>query len=137
MSKAKGSRAERELFHLLWEAGFATARIAGSGSTSRPAPDLLTSNGKRTLAIECKSVKGEKKYFDNGQLKELQEFASLFGAEPWVAMRFDAKGWYFLQLSNLQQSNGDSFYISLDHIEKHGQRFEQFTKSKLRQSKVI
>ncbi|MSR86401.1 Holliday junction resolvase, partial [Candidatus Woesearchaeota archaeon] len=79
--KSKGTRAERELFHQLWEEGFGVVRAAGSGSTSRPSPDLLASNGKKTFAIECKSVKGEKKYFSAEELEQLHIFANTFGAE--------------------------------------------------------
>ena len=64
MSKKKGSRTERELFYLFYESSWMPIRVAGSGSTPIPAPDLLVGNGKRVLAIECKAIKGTKKYFE-------------------------------------------------------------------------
>lgn len=125
-TKAKGSRAERELFHLLWEEGFAVVRAAGSGSTTRPSPDLVASNGKKTFAIECKSVKGEKKYFSAEELKQLQIFSHTFGAEAWLAVRFDNKGWFFLELHNISKSKGETFLVSFSQLQKEGLQFEEF-----------
>ena len=68
MSKAKGSRAERELLGMFWENNFAGYRAAGSGSTPLPSPDLLVGNGKRYLAIECKSLKSKAKYLEEEQI---------------------------------------------------------------------
>ena len=123
MSKAKGSRAERELFHKLWDHGFFVLRAAGSGSTSRPAPDLLASNGRRVLAIECKSIKGTRKYFDEEEIQQLMTFAMGFGAEPWIAMRFDNRGWHFVSVQHLEKS-GKNYCISLSSVETHGVTFE-------------
>ena len=97
MSKAKGARAERELQHMFHKNNFGVVRVAGSGSATIPAPDLLVGNGSRVLAIECKSLKKDKKYITKEQVKELKEFAKRFGAEAWLGIRFDNKGWYFLK----------------------------------------
>lgn len=125
-TKAKGSRAERELFHKLWEEGFAVVRAAGSGSTTRPSPDLIASNGKKTFAIECKSVKGGKKYFSREELEQLQLFSHTFGAEAWLAIRFDTKGWYFLEIQHIPQSKGGTFLASFSHLQKNGLQFSEF-----------
>ncbi len=126
MSKAKGSRAERELFHQLWEEGFAVVRAAGSGSTTRPSPDLLASNGKKTFAIECKSVKCEKKYFSVEELEQLHMFAKIFGAEAWLAIRFDSKGWFFLEAKKILPSKGETFFVSFSQLQKKGFSFQEF-----------
>ena len=55
--KSKGTRGERELFHLFWNNQWGCIRTAGSGSTPLPAPDLLASKKNRYLAIECKVLK--------------------------------------------------------------------------------
>ena len=57
MSKKKGTRAERELLHLLWNANFATLRTAGSGSITIPSCDLLVGKRGKVFAIECKFIK--------------------------------------------------------------------------------
>ncbi len=125
-TKSKGSRAERELFHLLWEEFGACVRVAGSGSTSLPAPDLLASNGKRTFAIECKSIKGEKKYFSAEELEQLHIFAQTFGAEAWLAIRFDNKGWFFLLAQKIPKSKGENYLVSYKQLRKEGLQFEEF-----------
>ena len=69
--KGKGTRAERELFHMFYNTNkFLPLRVAGSGSTPIPAPDLLVGNGSRILAIECKAIKGTKKYLEQHSLVE-------------------------------------------------------------------
>ncbi|MDP3728502.1 MAG: Holliday junction resolvase Hjc [bacterium] len=124
--KAKGSRAERELFHLLWKEGYATVRSAGSGSTSQPSPDLLASNGSKIFAIECKSIKDEKKYFSADELEQLHIFANTFGAEAWLAIRFDNKGWFFLEAKKIPKSKGKNFLVSYSQLQKEGLQFQEF-----------
>lgn len=125
MSKAKGSRAERELFHRLWDAGWAVVRSAGSGSTPLPSPDLITSNGKRVLAIECKAVKGTSKHFAKEEIVELDVFSQTFGAEPIIGVRFDNIGWFFLHLQELHKTDGENFSVSLKLAQEKGKSFEQ------------
>lgn len=127
MSKAKGARAERELFHMFYANGWQPIRVAGSGSATIPAPDLLVGNGSRVLAIECKSLKNDKKYITKEQVKELKEFAKRFGAEPWLGIRFDNKGWYFLKHEDFKKSE-KSFIMSLELARKKGLSFEGLIK---------
>jgi len=125
MSKNKGTRAERELFHLFYNTNnFIPVRVAGSGSTPIPAPDLLVGNGLRSLAIECKSMKGTKKYIGNEKIQELLTFAQKFGAEPWIAMKFDYQGWFFLKPSDLERTK-NNFVVSLEFAKEKGMRFEE------------
>jgi len=135
MSKVKGSRAERELFHLLWDNFGSCVRAAGSGSTPKPSPDLLASNGDRILAIECKSIKGDKKYFDVNEIFQLNLFSKMFGAEPWLGIRFDNVGWFFIESKHLKKSKGDSLLLSLDYMKKKGKNFEELI-GKYRQKRL-
>ena len=123
--KSKGSRTEMELFHMLWQVGFATLRCAGSGSTPMPCPDLIAGNGNRVLAIECKSGKKGKRYIDNQQIKELKEFARKFGAEPWIGMRYDNLEWFFLNPDDLDRSKGGNYAVSLKLINRKGLVFNE------------
>jgi holliday junction resolvase Hjr len=125
--KSKGTRAERELFHKFWNSNWACLRTAGSGSTTLPAPDLLVSNSKRVLAIECKSGKTRHKYLQNLEIEELKKFSSLFGAEPWIGARFDAKGWFFIKVSELKRS-GKHYVVSLKDAIERGKSFEELIK---------
>ena len=61
--KGKGTAAENELIHRFWENEWVCVRVAGSGSTKYPAPDLLASNGHRKIVMEVKMVNATKKYF--------------------------------------------------------------------------
>ena len=128
-SKAKGSRAERELLTMFWENGFGGYRSAGSGSTPLPSPDILVGNGKRYLAIECKSLKDKYKYLEETQIKELVEFSKRFGAEAWVGVRFNNLGWYFIQPNNLEKTKNGTLIASLDVLKQKGLNFNDLIKS--------
>jgi Holliday junction resolvase len=123
--KSKGSRAERELLSLFWSNGFGGYRSAGSGSTLLPSPDLLVGNGKRYLAIECKSSKSKAKYLEIEQIKELIEFSKKFGAEPWIGLRFNNIGWYFIQPHRLEKTKNGTLIASLNVLQKEGLKFEE------------
>lgn len=129
--KAKGSNAERELIHLFWEAGFAAMRAAGSGSTSFPSPDILVGNTQRRFGIECKATKANKQYLNKIQIEELNKFCRTFGAEPWIAVRFDKtsknpdQGWYFLTLEDLKETEGNNFVITSESAQARGLLFEE------------
>jgi len=123
--KSKGTRAERELFHKLWQNNWPVVRSAGSGSTPLPNPDLITSNGSRILAIECKSIKNKNKYFPKEEIDELTEFSNKFGAEPWLAIRFDNHGWYFLTPKQLKKNKSGNYSINLNLAEKQSIKFEE------------
>ena len=124
-SKAKGSRAERELLAIFWKNSYAGFRVAGSGSTPLPSPDLLVGNGKRYLAIECKSLKTKAKYLEPEQIQELVEFSKRFGAEPWIGLRFNNLGWFFIQPHILEKSKKGSLIASLDILKEKGLNFNQ------------
>tara|TARA_Y100000310_G_C20349886_1_gene653816 strand:+ start:133 stop:540 length:408 start_codon:yes stop_codon:yes gene_type:complete len=120
MSKVKGSKAERELFHWLWKNFGPCIRSAGSGSTPKPCPDLIASNGKRALAIECKSTKGDKVYLKSQEIADLMDFSLSFGAEAWLGFRFDNRGWLFIEASKVEKSQGKSYYMSYSLLKKNG-----------------
>lgn len=127
--KGKGSRYERELLHKFWNTGsWACIRISGSGNTTLPAPDLLAGNTKRWLSIECKSVKGKSKFFYPEEIKQLIEFSSKFGAEPWLAIRFNIIGWYFLKAEKLNKTKSGNYNITLNLCKEKGLRFEELIK---------
>ena len=122
--KAKGTRGERELVKFFNEAGWVCIRVAGSGSSRYPAPDLLAGNAIRRLAIECKMVGNDKKYFDRDEIDQLQTFAQKFGAESWIGIRFPAEQWYFLMLEDLEKT-GTNWAISLELAKWKGLKFEE------------
>jgi len=125
----KGSRTERELTHMFNDTGkWCAIRVAGSGLTSDPNPDVLAGNKNRHLAIECKSIKGTSKYLYPEEIQQIKEFAYKFGAEPWIAIRFNNKGWYFLKPDQLEKTKSSNSVINLKLAEEKGLRFEEITK---------
>ena len=125
--KSKGISAERELLHKFWANGWACLRAAGSGSMRYPCIDLLAGNKIRKLAIECKTSKNKTKYFSEDDIEQLLEFAKIFGAEPWIAIRFDKNEWFFIFCEDLRRS-GRSYAVDLDLAKSKGLLFEELIK---------
>jgi len=117
--KTKGINAERELVALLWKHGWAACRVAGSGSSRFPSPDVVAGNGVRRIAVECKAVSAEKKYLTKADITQLQTFANTFGAEPWIGIRFDKDQWYFISLDDLKETPS-GFVISAQLAKQKG-----------------
>ena len=127
-SKGKGTRIERELFHMFWKTNkFGVIRVAGSGSTTLPSVDLVVGGQGRYLAIECKSIKQGRKYISPDRIKELKDFSKKFGAEPWLAIRFNNQPWYFISISDLEKSKSN-YVVSLDLVKRKGLLFEDLIK---------
>lgn len=124
-AKSKGITAERELIHLFWGTGhWAAIRVAGSGAIKYPVPDVLAANNLRKLAIECKSTKSNQQHIDKEQVEGLQEFATRFGTEPWIGVRYQGVGWRFLSLEDLKQTN-KGYSANLTLAEVKGLTFEE------------
>ena len=123
-TKAKGTGAERELVKLLWQNNWAAIRVAGSGSSRYPSPDILAGKGKRKIAIESKITKTTRQYFSKKEIEELNEFSTIFGAEPWVGIKFKNKHWKFLTLEDLKDT-GAQFGVTSTTAELKGLSFEE------------
>jgi Holliday junction resolvase len=117
--KAKGSKGERELVKFFNENEFSCIRVAGSGSSKYPSPDILAGNAIRRLAIECKVTKDKKKYFQSQEIEQLRTFSNNFGAEAWVAVKFPDQDWYFLMLEDLDNT-GKCWLASLEKAKIRG-----------------
>lgn len=124
-TKAKGTSAENELLHNFWENSWVCIRVAGSGSTRYPAPDILASRGDRKIVMEVKVVNGVKKYFTNQEILDLQFFASKFGAEAWVGVKFSENQWYFIPTSELDQTKSENYVIDLITMKRKGFNFDE------------
>jgi len=134
-AKKKGSRLERELFHMFWDqAGWGALRTAGSGSTTLPAPDLIVGNGSRVLAIECKSGNGRRD-INAEQIEELKLFSKIFGAEPWLGVRFDNMPWYFLKLEDIGKTSGKNYFVDKKIALGKGIGFDELI-GKFKQNKL-
>ncbi|MBU2634391.1 MAG: Holliday junction resolvase [Nanoarchaeota archaeon] len=127
-SKGKGTRLERELFHMFYQTGrYMPVRVAGSGSTTLPSTDLLIGGQGKYFAIECKAIKKGRKYIEKGRINELMQFSKIFGALPLLAIRFNNQPWYFLKIEDLEQSDLN-YIVYLELVKKKGLTFEELTK---------
>lgn len=123
--KQKGISLERAIVHMFWQTeSWACHRIAGSGSSKYPSPDLIASNNLRKLAIECKSTKGKSLYIPKAEIAALQAFSEMFGAEPWVAVKFARENIFFLSIEDIKQTEA-SFCITLEQARFKGLLFEE------------
>ena len=125
--KAKGANAERELVHKFWQEGWAAARMAGSGSTTLPCPDLIVGNALKTLTIECKVTTQRTQYFSQKEIEDLEHFARRLNAEPWVAVKFNRDAWYFVPIHDLEQTPGQK-KLSRQRAKSLGFSFVDLTK---------
>lgn len=122
--KSKGINAEREIIHSFWKIpGWTACRVAGSGSMRYPAPDIIAGNATRKLAIECKSTKSKYQYFEKDEIKNLLQYAEMFAAEPWIAIRFGRDKFYFLKPKDLKNT-GKRLSTDLDTAKAKGYLFE-------------
>ena len=123
--KAKGTAAENELIHMFWDKEWVCVRVAGSGSTKYPAPDLLASNGFKKIVMEVKVVNSVKKYFTGQEIRDLEFFADKFGAMPWVGVKFEGNQWFFIPTSELEQTKSENYVIDLITMKRKGFQFEE------------
>lgn len=117
--KTKGTNGERELVKFFNESGWGCIRIAGSGSSRYPSPDILAGNAVRRIAVECKVTKDQKKYLLVDDVEQLMTFSQKFGAESWIAIRFPGGEWFFLMPEDLEKT-GSGFAASLDLARRKG-----------------
>jgi Holliday junction resolvase len=123
-TKRKGINAERELIHKFWENNWTAIRVAGSGSSKYPSPDIIAANISRKLAIEAKLTKDDKKYFTKQDIGQILEFSKKFGAEAWLAVKFSKYGWFFLPPSEIEKTK-EGFVFSLKKAKLKGLSFNE------------
>lgn len=120
---SKGANAERELMRLFFEVGFSVVRIAGSGVSPLPAPDIIALKNGRIIAVECKARKAKNLAIDVRQMHDLIEWANTAGGEAFVGWKVPRKGWFFLKPGQLHNT-GKFFTISLKDAETCGKTLE-------------
>ncbi|HIH62573.1 MAG TPA: Holliday junction resolvase [Methanobacteriales archaeon] len=110
----KGYKEEIDLVKILWDNNFAAIRApASGGATKKPLPDVIAGNGNRYLAIEVKTTSKDKIYIDSEKVKGLHKFSRIFGAEPYIGVKFKYKKWFFLPLDDLEITPQKNYKIDL------------------------
>ena len=89
-----------------------------------PSADVLASNKLRKLAIECKTCIEKNKYLPKEEVEQLKQFADIFGAEPWIAIKFKRHEWFFVSLADIAETS-KSFVIDNESIKSIGLLFEE------------
>lgn len=121
MANRKGERRERELVNLFDGVGFAVMRAPASGSaTERDLPDVLAGNGDVFYAIEAKSSSGNPIYLDAEEVAGLVFFAENFGANPRIAIRFDAEDWAFFDPAGLYVTEAGNYRVKKETAVARG-----------------
>ncbi|MCC7563379.1 MAG: Holliday junction resolvase [Methanobacterium sp.] len=125
MSKT-GSREERELVKMLWDADCAAMRApASGGATKKPLPDIIAGNGKIYLAIEVKSSSKDRIYINSDKIDALLEFSNLFGAQPYIGAKFIRKKWRFLTPETLHKTPQNNYRVDVDLAFEKGLEFDE------------
>jgi len=125
-NKAKGSKAERELYQMFVDNSFRAVRVAGSGTMENADCDIIAGKkGCGKYAIEAKSTKKPIQYITKDQISRFVGFSDIFGLKPVIAVRFNRVGWFFFNPRSLVDS-GKNWGLSLERARKKGKRFSQF-----------
>lgn len=106
MSGQKGSKGENELGSLFDNYGFVWVRTAGSGTAGRELPDITVGDGARLIVLEVKrwSNKADYKYLTKEEVNDLIYFSEKFGAEYYIAARFDYRDWQFFKKEEMHET---------------------------------
>ena len=142
-----GSRAERELVKMLWNADCAAMRApASGGATRKPLPDIIAGNGKVYLAIEVKTTSADHIYIKFSKIAGLKEFSEIFGAEPYLGVKFKNKAakheaakhvvfgqskskilkeWRFVHVDDLIKTRGVNYKVDMDLAFSKGLEFDE------------
>ena len=131
----KGINVERSLVKKLWENGFATIRVpaSGAGSSRYPMPDIISGNGKRYLAFEVKYTSNKILYVDKHDINELKDFSEIFGAEPYLAVKFnDDKKFYFLIIDDLIMTRSNNYKITRELTLEKGLTLDMLIKNSIK-----
>ena len=106
MSGQKGSKGENELGGLFEDSGYAWMRQAGSGTADRELPDIAVGNGFHFIVMEVKrwSNEADYGYLSKREVEDLIYFAKNFGAEYYIAARFDYRDWQFFKKEEMHET---------------------------------
>jgi len=127
---SSGVRAERDLVHRFWDAGFAVLRApASGGGTLLPRPDLIAGSVKRNkfFVLEIKTVGKNILYINEEQIIGLLEFAKRIGYEAYLGVKFKKKrkDFFFLRVPDQldKVKNGTNYKISFASASGKGISF--------------
>lgn len=122
----KGSAEERDLVHKLWDLKFAAMRApASGGATKKPLPDVLAGNSKIYLAIEVKTTTKDVVYIDEPQINDLCEFSNIFGAKPYIGVKFKYTKWFFFKPEETPRTRTNNYKIEKNYALEKGLELDE------------
>lgn len=107
-------RYERELANKLHEQGFEVIRAPASGAaTKRSLPDIAYSKSETTpVFVELKSTSENVAYYDEDEVKALQEFALAFSGRARLVARFKQDtAYYSAKVENARRTDTDRYAV--------------------------
>jgi len=116
----KGASGERELLSLFYDEGFVGLRAPTSGGcTQRELPDVIVGKHGDIYCFEVKRCGGDYLYLDSEELEELKVFSDAFGAEYYIAVRFDYESsWYFFNEESMHKTEGGQYRVKKEKSNK-------------------
>jgi Holliday junction resolvase len=96
---------------------------------NHPSPDIIAGKNGILYAIECKTTKEEKQYFNKKEINELKEFTKIITASAYAAVKFPKEEWRFYPLINLKETDKNYVINKKDNYLKVEDIFEKFKNS--------
>jgi len=131
----KGVEYERLLARRLSKLGFAVVRAPSSGSgTKMDRPDIIAGRRGLIVAIDVKTTSRERLYVKGENIEQLIRFSEMFGAIPYIAVKFKGsdKDWLLISPQQLKKKDSSKMYsISLEEASRIGIKPESLTLRKL------
>lgn len=100
--KAKGTKFERDLKHLLEARGFYVTRASGSGSDGI-SPDLIALHTTKKFAVECKAWKNNL-FIEKQKMEVMKQWMDTTGMQVFVAWKSPFKEIRFFPLLALNET---------------------------------
>ncbi|MBI4441037.1 Holliday junction resolvase, partial [Candidatus Woesearchaeota archaeon] len=66
-----------------------------------------------------------KKYLTQDEIEQLILFSQRFGAEAWLAVRFDNEDWYFFNVEDLKSTKGNNYSLDIALAKQKGLLFDE------------
>lgn len=115
---SKGAKGENELGDLFSERGYVWTRTAGSGTGNRELPDQTFGKNGHLIVTETKRFGSDNyDYLSKEEVEDLIYFAENFGAEYYVAVRFDYGSWQFLKKEQMKETEKSYRVENIDDSE--------------------
>jgi Holliday junction resolvase len=72
------------------------------------------------LAIEVKTTTKDKIYIEEDQISSLCEFSKIFGAKPYIGVRFKYTKWLFLEPDSTPRTKNGNYKVEKDYALEKG-----------------